>query len=176
MNKNGGFWEGGGQDTYANLPYGSTFTPPVTIIKEGSSFQGWFTDAAMTAANKVNGSITITNNTTNLYAKWQTEPDMLFKFLYHNNSSTSSNPYATAIVPYNGKVPKPDDPPPWKTWEGGFPSMGVWLEPFLYWSQYWTYTPWDFNKRVTPESWRLPMYDYFPEEENWFYFKAQYDE
>jgi uncharacterized repeat protein (TIGR02543 family) len=146
MNKNGGFWEGGGQDTYPNLAYGSTFTPPATIIKEGSSFQGWFTDAAMTNANKVNGSITINNNTTNLYAKWQTEPNMQIKFLYHRNSSTSSNPFATVSVPYNAKIPSPGNPPPWTTSSG----MSVWVDPFTHWSLRNTTNAWDFNTRVNP--------------------------
>jgi uncharacterized repeat protein (TIGR02543 family) len=161
MNKNGGVWNwevgemttytyhdgGSGQDMYAGLPYGYEFIPASGILKEGSSFQGWFTDAAMTAANKVNGSITINNNTTNLYAKWQAEPNMQIKFLYHKNSSTSSVPFATVSVPYNAKITRPaDNPPPWKTVSG----MSVWQDPFTHWSLRNTTDAWDFNTRVNP--------------------------
>jgi uncharacterized repeat protein (TIGR02543 family) len=150
MNKNGGFWEGGGQDTYANLTYGSTFTPPATIIKEGSSFQGWFTDAAMTAANKVNGSLTINGSTANLYAKWQTEPNMTVKFLFWKKSDPNDddsylglNVYRIYSVQYNAKIPRPPDPPYFGSYDDPL--------PFSHWSLRNTVTPaWDFNTRINP--------------------------
>jgi uncharacterized repeat protein (TIGR02543 family) len=90
MNRNGGYWEGApdtylaknngplpaviGQDTYT-VPDKTVFTiTTAPIIREGYSFQGWYTDSGLTTKSVI-PTFTITGDMA-FYAKWNEEPNI----------------------------------------------------------------------------------------------------
>jgi uncharacterized repeat protein (TIGR02543 family) len=127
LERNGGNTDSGSFQSTHNVVLGETLSSlPDNLIKEGYSFQGWHTDAAMN--NKITSVSPIANMT--LYAKWNKEANITVRVWevwhwYDRNSKSGAvyasvdaagNPvsryythYATYSVPYNGKIPRPAD-------------------------------------------------------------------
>jgi uncharacterized repeat protein (TIGR02543 family) len=118
MNRNEGYWEGApgtylanhggplpaviGRNTYTAV-YNTVFAiPDAPIIREGYSFQGWYTDSQLT--NKVS-SVTVTGNT-QLYAKWQKEANVTVTLKMGLLRSTNSGIWTGYVydVPYGGRL------------------------------------------------------------------------
>jgi uncharacterized repeat protein (TIGR02543 family) len=116
IEKNGGIWEGGGEDKYYYTTGDPAIVLPTTIVRVGYSFQGWYYNAALSSKVPDTGVVPTGNIT--LYAKWKTEQTQFeVAFVVVEVLGWKK---VLFIIPYAGKVPKPKD-------GGGFPN--AWTYP-----------------------------------------------
>jgi uncharacterized repeat protein (TIGR02543 family) len=86
-------------------PYG-TAVPLPDPTRTGYTFGGWYTDAACTAANRVNSPYTLTADTT-LYAKWTASTvnyTIVYLFEKYNDAGTASSFVYDSTGPGTGTV------------------------------------------------------------------------
>ena len=98
-NLNGGSWAAG-YTPPAQVVKGGTLSEPTAPVKSGSTFDGWYREAAFT--NKVNFPYSVSGVTANftLYAKWETaDVSSRSQGLYIGNSTTAVN-----LNAYSGNI------------------------------------------------------------------------